>query len=31
VKDVGLEVLIGEVLEDVGDSTFLWVLAKKSS
>jgi ubiquinone/menaquinone biosynthesis C-methylase UbiE len=31
VKDIGLEVLIGEVLEDVGDSTFLWVLAKKSS
>jgi ubiquinone/menaquinone biosynthesis C-methylase UbiE len=31
VKDAGLEVLIGEVLEDVGDSTFLWVLAKKSS
>lgn len=31
VKDLGLEVLIGEVLEDVGDAMFLWVLAKKPS
>jgi ubiquinone/menaquinone biosynthesis C-methylase UbiE len=31
VQEAGLEVLIGEVLEDVGDATFLWVLAKKSS
>lgn len=31
VKDVGMEVLIGEVLEEVGDAKFLWVLAKKSS
>jgi SAM-dependent methyltransferase len=30
VEEAGLEVLTGEVLEDVGDSTFLWVLAKKS-
>jgi ubiquinone/menaquinone biosynthesis C-methylase UbiE len=31
VEEAGLQVLLKEVLEDVGDATFLWVLAKKSS
>lgn len=30
VRDAGLEVLVEEVLEEVGDATFLWVLAKKA-
>jgi ubiquinone/menaquinone biosynthesis C-methylase UbiE len=31
VEEAGMQVLLKEVLEDVGDATFLWVLAKKSS
>jgi hypothetical protein len=30
VKDAGLEVLVEEVVEEVGDATFLWVLARKA-
>jgi ubiquinone/menaquinone biosynthesis C-methylase UbiE len=30
VEDVGLEVVLKEVLEVIGDATFLWVLAKKA-
>jgi ubiquinone/menaquinone biosynthesis C-methylase UbiE len=29
VEDVGMEVVLNEVHEEVGDATFLWVLAQK--
>ncbi|KAL5118912.1 hypothetical protein ACEQ8H_003235 [Pleosporales sp. CAS-2024a] len=29
MQESGFEVVIGELLEDVGDATFLWVLARK--
>ncbi|KAH8725052.1 hypothetical protein GQ44DRAFT_707693 [Phaeosphaeriaceae sp. PMI808] len=31
IKDVGFEILLQEINEDVGDATFLWILAEKGS
>lgn len=31
VEDVGMEVVLKEVHEEVGDATFVWVLARKAA